>query len=287
MSRYLKLIRVHQWHKNAFVLAGFFALGDYTNTRLLTAALINVLAFCFLSSAVYIINDFHDRHADRAHPVKRYRPLASGTVPVAHAFLLAAVLFVAALGLGRLNGLVSVLILMSYFVITLAYTFGLKHLPIVDVFLIAFGFILRLLAGTSGIAIEVSEWLLLTGFTASLLIGFVKRYGELAKYQNAHSHRLVLNRYSPAVLKTYISIMSGCTILLYMFYTVSPHAQALRGSTSLIYTVPFVIFGILRFLHLVFQDMTGDDPSELFMKDRILLITVMLWAVVFGWLAYQ
>ncbi|RMD99291.1 MAG: decaprenyl-phosphate phosphoribosyltransferase [Calditrichaeota bacterium] len=278
----LRLMRWQQWHKNAFVLIGFLALGEYSDFALLARALINTLSFCLVSSAVYIFNDFWDREEDRKHPLKRHRPLAAGTVPLHHAFILGAILLVASFGLSMANGKFSVLILATYVANSVVYTLYFKELPILDVFLIAFGFMLRIFSGTLGIGIYVSEWLIITGFMVSLLIGFAKRYAELANHFEAQNHRGVLKNYSLETIKTFVIIMSSATIVTYALYTVSPRPMALHNTHRLIYTTPFVIFGIFRFLHLMFMNQTGEDPANLVITDKYLLFTIFGWLLTYG-----
>ena len=282
LAEYGRLLRIYQWHKNGFVLIGFFALGDYQNLPLLGHALLNTIAFCLASSSVYIFNDFYDIAEDRRHPKKKLRPLAAGTIAVRHALLLSALLAAGSLVLAYDSSTMSLFIIAAYFVNNMLYTLFIKGYPIIDVFLIAFGFMLRIFAGTAGIGIFVSEWLILTGFMVSLLIGFSKRYAELSNNPEPHFHREVLKQYTPDLLKYFVMIMSSASIVTYSLYTVSPRSIELHGSTHLIYTTPIVIFGILRFLNLVFVNQSGEDPAGLVFKDKYLLLTIFAWAITYS-----
>ncbi len=282
MTGMLKLIRVHQWHKNAFVLLGFFVLGDYFNYGLLVSAVLMSAAFCLASSSVYIINDYHDIEADRKHPYKKDRPLASGDVKAGSALLVAVIFCAMSLALSFYVSLSGLIIVVIYMINNVAYSIKLKSVPIVDVFQIGFGFMLRIFAGTLGVGISISEWMILTGFMISLLIGFAKRFAELTCTESSHNHREVLQEYSVGTLKSFMTIMASATIITYSLYTLSPRSVELHGTTNLIYTTPLVMFGIFRFLYLVIFHQSGDDPSSQIFRDKQLVFTVVLWALFYG-----
>lgn len=286
LLQYLKLIRVHQWHKNGFVLLGFFLLGDYANLDLLKNSLLAAVAFCFASSAVYVFNDFHDMEVDRQHPIKQKRPLAAGTIGVRPALLLALILLAFSFWLALSISPLTLLIIGIYIANNLIYSTFSRQVAIIDVFQIAFGFMLRIFAGTVGVGIFISEWMVITGFMLSLLIGFAKRYAELVNSPAPHSHRRVLKFYSKETLRNYVNIMAGATIVAYALYTLSPRSLEIHGSTNLIYTTPLVVFGILRFLYLLFHNSCQDDPAALFLKDKQMLATIVLWFLVYGLLIY-
>jgi 4-hydroxybenzoate polyprenyltransferase len=276
------LLRIHQWHKNAFVLLGFFVLGDYSNHNLLFKAIIIFIAFCLASSSAYIFNDYHDIEADRNHPAKKDRPLASGVIPINQALFLALVLCIVSLIISLNISLLALVIISLYLVNNVIYSVFLKKYPIIDVFQIGFGFMLRIFAGTVGIGIYISEWMILTGFMLSLLIGFSKRYAELSNNPIPKKYRKVLGEYSLEILKSFMIIMASATIITYSLYTLSPRSIEIHNTTNLIYTTPFVIFGIFRFLYLVLFHQSGDDPSSQIFKDKQLVITIILWALTYG-----
>ncbi|MBI4847169.1 MAG: decaprenyl-phosphate phosphoribosyltransferase [Nitrospirae bacterium] len=282
--QYLKLLRVHQWHKNAFVLLGFFALGDYGNYGLLLKAVMMFAAFCLASSSVYIFNDYHDMEADRGHPTKRNRPLANGAISVSSAIVLSALLCGASILSAFSVSPSASLIIFLYLLNNLTYSVYFKKIPIIDVFQIGLGFMLRIFAGTVGIGIHISEWMILTGFMISLLIGFAKRYAELTCTESTHNHRKVLREYSIEILTSFMMIMASATIITYSLYTLSPRSIELHGSANLIYTIPFVIFGIFRFLYLVIYHKSGDDPSSQIFSDRQLVLTIFFWALTYGFI---
>lgn len=282
LSSYLTLLRPHQWHKNGFVLLGFFVLGDYGNFGLLARALVSMVAFCLASSAVYVFNDFRDREADRHHPLKKHRPLAAGTVHPATALVLATLAFGVSMILAFHTGGLTLLIIGTYVANNLVYSLYSRQIPIVDIFQVAFGFMLRIFAGTVGIGIYISEWMVITGFMLSLFIGFGKRYAELANHHDPQGQRQVLDRYSVEILRIFMNIMAAATIITYALYTLSPRSLELHGTTKLVYTTPIVVFAIFRVLYLIIVEKTGEDPASLVLRDRQLLIAVAIWMVSYG-----
>ncbi len=284
---YVSLLRAKQWHKNGFVLLGFFVLGDYQNQALLVLSTVAAIAFALAASAVYIFNDYCDREADRFHMLKKQRPLAAGTIGTPGALALAVLLSAAAMFLAVQVSYLAALLLAAYLLNNLTYSLWLKQIPIIDIFQIAFGFILRILTGTIGIGINISEWMLLTGFMVSILIGFSKRYSELSQHDEADNQRTVLQHYSVYSLRVYIIIMATATIMTYSMYTLSPRSVALHGHTNLIYTIPIVIFGIFRFLHLVLDNRQGEDPANLILQDRQVVLAVLIWIVTYGFLIFK
>ena len=243
--------------------------------------------FCLMSSCVYVLNDVLDRKADRAHPLKRGRPLASGTVSLGHAYALAFVCGSAGLALGSMASASVVAILLAYFGLNLAYSAGLKNVAILDVFIIAAGFMLRIFAGTWGVNIVPSYWLLLCGLLLTVFLGFAKRRAELMASDgnggNGASQRAVLCDYSPALLDTMMAISAAGVIISYSLYTVSPDTIALHHTDKLIYTLPFVLYGIFRYIFLLHRR-GGEDPSWTLVTDAHLLITSALWLAVTFWL---
>jgi 4-hydroxybenzoate polyprenyltransferase len=282
LTELFKLLRIHQWHKNTFVLLGFFVLGDYDNYDLLFKALVATVAFSLASSSVYIFNDCCDIEADRNHPLKKNRPLAIGTIQAKPAIFLAIILCLTSLIISFYIGIIALVIISLYLLNNVAYSLFLKKYPIIDVFQIGFGFMLRIFAGTAGIGIYISEWMILTGFMLSLLMGFSKRFIELSNHPTPQNHRKVLQEYSIDTLKFFMIIMASAIIVTYSLYTLSPRSIELHGTTNLIYTTPLVIFGIFRFLYLVLFHQSGEDPSAQIFKDKQLVITVILWALTYA-----
>jgi 4-hydroxybenzoate polyprenyltransferase len=285
----LKLLRLHQWVKNGFVFVGLL-FGDASNDwKLRGLVLLAAAGFCLLSSCVYILNDVVDRKADQAHPVKRKRPLASGTVGIRQAYALAMVCGVAGLALGAMASAMVAVILLAYLTLNLAYSAGLKNVPILDVFIIAAGFMLRIFAGTWGVNIAPSYWLLLCGLLLTVFLGFAKRRAELTvsggNGSNGAAQRPVLYEYSPALLDTMMSISAAGVIVSYSLYTVSPDTIALHRTDKLIYTLPFVLYGIFRYIFLLHRR-GGEDPARTLLTDAHLLVVGALWLGVTLWLIW-
>lgn len=281
LLRLLRLLRPHQWLKNGFVFIGLLFGHAWNDPHKLSQALAAFVAFCLLASAVYVMNDLIDREQDRRHPKKKLRPLAAGTVSVRAAVVLGVVCLIA-------GGVIAVRyagsapwLFLAYVVMNLGYCFGLKHVVILDVFIIAAGFMLRILAGTLGIDIAPSHWLLLCGLMVTLFLGFAKRRAELnALLQESAGHRRVLEHYTAAMLDQFITIAAAGTIISYSLYTVSAETVALHGTRGLMVTIPFVVYGILRYLWRLHRQGGGGDPAQELLGDPHLLTAAAGWLVV-------
>ena len=290
MSPFLKLARPHQYVKNGFVLMGPI-FGGAWSLALVAEAMLLFAAFSCMASAVYVLNDIFDVEADRNHPTKRLRPIASGAVSVGAARRFAAVLALAAIALAALVSPVSVVIIVVYALMQYGYSTAWKHIVVLDVFLISFGFMLRILIGTVGLGIPPSSWLLLCGLMVTLFLGFAKRHSELAQVAKSLpdglSTRKVLDDYSPAMIEQYMSISAACTILAYSLYTVAPETIARHGTTNLVITVPFVIYGIFRYLYLLHGQRHGGDASREILIDPHLMASAGGWfgsvIAILGW----
>lgn len=281
----LRLMRPHQWVKNAFVFTGLLFGHAWHNPLLVQHVIIAAIAFSFVSSAIYIINDIVDREQDKRHPNKQHRPLAAGSVSVPAAVILAIVLAASALLLSYMVSSTVLLIITAYAIMNLAYSLRLKHIVILDVFIIATGFMLRILAGTLGVGIPPSQWLLLCGLMVTLFLGFTKRRAEIiALTEDKTAHRKVLEYYSPVLLDKMIGITASGLILSYSLYTMNPDTIRTHGTSNLIYTVPFVMYGVFRYIYLLHHQSQGGDPSRDLMRDPHLLITVGTWLITTIWL---
>jgi 4-hydroxybenzoate polyprenyltransferase len=247
--------------------------------------LLTAVAFSLTASGVYIINDLFDRQHDLNHPLKKHRPLAAQTVSVTAAVILLIALLVAAFGLGLFIANKVAAILLIYLLVNIAYSLSLKHVVILDVFIIASGFMLRILAGTMGVGIAPSQWLLLCGLMMTLFLGFAKRRAELyALTDDVPSHRKVLSHYQPVLLDHMIIVTATCVILTYSLYTMSPATIQAHHTESLIYTVPFVIYGIFRYIYSLHRQSAGGDPALQIFRDPHLLLAIVGWLVVTLWL---
>ena len=276
IMHYWQAIRPQQWVKNAFVGAGFLFAREWHNTALAIDVATAFVAFCLLASAVYVGNDWIDRATDRAHPVKRERPVAAGRISRTGAVALALLLGVGAFALAARVGVQLVAVLAIYLALNAAYSLALKRMVIVDVIAVALGFLLRILAGTVGVGIAPSPWLLMCGLMLTLLLGFGKRRAELVGMQ-PESGRDVLSRYSPALLDRLITVCVSGTLIAYSLYTISPQTIALHGSADLVYTVPIVTYALFRYLYLLDRQDAAEDPSRLFLSDRHLQVAAVFW----------
>ncbi|QWT45087.1 decaprenyl-phosphate phosphoribosyltransferase [Azospira inquinata] len=280
LSPYLRLLRPHQWVKNGFVFVGLIFSRGWEQPALVAQVVLAALAFSLAASCIYVFNDLADRERDRQHPAKRHRPIASGAVQAPQAVVLGALCLVAGLALAWQVSWGVLAVVAIYLFINGAYSLGLKHVAVLDVFIIAAGFMLRILAGTLGVGIAPSAWLLLCGLMLTLFLGFAKRRAELdALAGKAGSHRKVLNDYDPAMLDQFITISAGAAIVSYSLYTVAPETVALHGSRYLIYTVPFVVYGIFRYLFLLHRRGGGGDPAAELLRDKHLLVAFLGWLV--------
>jgi 4-hydroxybenzoate polyprenyltransferase len=277
----LELMRPHQYLKNGFVLLGPLFAHQWDLPTLIEAMLA-FLVFCCMASGVYVLNDLIDIEADRAHPLKCSRPLPSGKITKTTAKGLLCLLVVGSVLLSLLVSWWVTLFVVAYFIINIFYSWHLKHVVILDVFLISSGFMLRILAGTVGLGIAPSAWLLLCGLMVTLFLGFAKRRAELLMIEAAGGSnngltRRVLDDYSPQMLEQFIAVTAACTIIAYGLYTVSSQTVAIHGSNNLVYTLPFVVYGIFRYLFLLHRRARGSDTAKDLVQDRHLLVTAAAW----------
>ncbi len=300
LSDRISLLRPHQWVKNSLLFAGYIFAGNFKlpppqAVKDLILVSLAFLAFCFLSGAVYAINDVCDREKDRKHPVKRHRPVASGRVSVPEAISwsvasLASGLLLAAVVAWWNQASLFAFAALGYFLWGLLYSFWLKRLIIVDALGVAAGFVLRVAAGCFAIKVAISPWLILCTLLVALFIAFAKRRHELILMgNNAAAVRSVLEVYSPQVLDMFIAITASMTIMAYALYTfTAPHV--LLGSRKepwLMLTIPFVVYGVLRYLYLAYQTDTAGAPERM-LRDKPFLLNGLLWVLtvlVLGWLA--
>ena len=276
----LQLLRPHHWVKNGFVLAGLLFGHAGGDPALVAAALAATAAFCLASSAVYAVNDSLDAPRDREHPEKNRRPVARGTIAPRTAHGIGAALAVLALGVALWAGWPVAAIIAAYLALNAGYSFGLKHVAVLDVFIIAAGFMLRILAGTWGIGIEPSRWLLACGFLLTLFLGFAKRRAELDRLaDDAGQHRAVLEDYSLAFLDRAVFASALGMVITYALYTVAESTAALHGTQHLIWSLPWVLLGTFRYLFRLHYRGGGGDPAQELLRDPL------LGAAALGWVA--
>jgi 4-hydroxybenzoate polyprenyltransferase len=276
-----------QWAKNLFVLAPLVFGRGLEDRGAVTAALLAFLAFCAASSAVYLFNDIRDREEDRRHPVKRTRPLAAGTLALPVAVVALALLAAGALAAALAVGGRLVPVLAGYLLLNLAYTLWLKHQVILDVMAISLGFVLRVLGGAAAAAVEVSSWLILCTIFLALFLAFSKRRHELTLLAgSAPEQRRVLDEYSPAFLDQMINVVTASSVVAYALYAVAPETEQKYHSRYLVYTIPLVLFGIFRYLYLIYQSPGRRNPTEAILGDPPFLINLALWGGAVVWIVY-
>jgi 4-hydroxybenzoate polyprenyltransferase len=288
MSRaraFLQLLRPRQWVKNAFVLVGLVFGHAYRDPAMVAAALAATAAFCLASGAVYAFNDARDAVQDRDHPDKRSRPVARGALTPAEAGALSAIAAALALALAAWTGWKVAAIVAAYLALSAGYTLGLKRVPVLDVVAIAAGFMLRLLAGTAGIGIAPSNWLLACGFLLTLFLGFAKRRAEIGRLaEDAAQHRAVLEDYTVGFLDKAIAVCAAAMVAAYAAYTLAADTALLHGTGRLILTLPWVLLGTLRYLYRLRFRGGGGDPAEELLRDPLLAASVAGWGATVLWL---
>lgn len=281
----IALLRPHHWVKNIFVLVPLLLTPSALSWPAIGAALMGVAAFCLVASAVYVMNDYMDREADRLHPEKRFRPLASGTVPVPVALGLLALLVGGGFTIAVSLSTHFAILLGTYFGLNVGYSMGLKALPIVDVLIITLGFVLRVEAGASLIGVATTQWItIMTGLLA-LLLALGKRRDDIINSRD-EGHRSALVGYNRPFIDNAMTAVLGALLVTYIIYTTDPQVADRMDTTYLFYTTPFVAAGIMRYLQLLFVEQRSSDPTDVVLGDRVLQGTILGWALCFGILLY-
>lgn len=287
VKKYFQLFRVSQWVKNMFIFLPLFFAGKIFNITLFVESCLAFVIFSLTASSIYIINDYSDIESDRLHPEKRHRPLASGAISKRTARVLLGGLLFAVLGLISyayvLMGLhiwKFCVVILVYFILNLAYTFKLKHTPIVDVFIIAIGFVLRIFAGGYLTGILISQWAILLTFVLALVLAVGKRRGELMNAQISGKSRKALDGYNVQFADIALAISVALAIVSYLMYTVQPEVQEKFG-TRIFYTFIFVVFAFFRYLQQTLVYNKTESPTKIVYKDRYIQVTIVLWMVTF------
>ncbi|MHB8094451.1 MAG: decaprenyl-phosphate phosphoribosyltransferase [Candidatus Aminicenantales bacterium] len=278
-----KSLRPQQWIKNFFIFAPLIFSRNLLQANAVLAATATFVVFCIVSSAHYIFNDLMDIEEDKLHPIKSRRPLASGRLKKGSA--VAAMLVLAALGLGLAAaiGLPILIVSLVYLVLQVAYSIRLKHVVILDVFVVAAGFVIRVVAGGLAIKVMISSWLLICTMLLALFLAMSKRRHELVLLDSgAAQHRPILKEYNTYLLDQMISVVTASTLVAYCLYTISEETVAKFGTRRLIWTVPFVLYGIFRYLYLIHQKNEGGSPEHLILKDKPLLADIFCWIIAAG-----
>jgi len=285
----IELIRPKQWIKNLFLFAPILFAGQLLNLELLSKNFIAFIAFCGVSSCVYIINDIVDIESDRVHRKKRYRPLASGDITIKTAVVFLVILLILTILLSLTLNLYFGITVFTYFMINILYSFKVKHIVILDVFFVSFGFMLRVAAGAAAISVPVSSWMILTTIFISLFLAISKRRAELSQIEqeNIEKQRKVLDHYAIEFTEQMNTIAATGTIICYALYTVSSKAISTFQTDKLIYTTPFVIYGIFRYLYLIHKKKLGESPTQIVTKDIPIIINTIVWFIVSAFIIYK
>ena len=301
ISDYFRLMRPEQWVKNVFVLVPVVFSKNLFNVQLVSGSLFTFVSFCFAASSIYIINDISDRDSDRAHPIKKNRPIAAGTVSTVEGWAIAAILICLSFIILCSGGvrITASLPIILYVVMNLLYSFSLKKIVLIDVFVIAAGFILRIIAGGYAINVKISSWLIMTTLFISIFLAMAKRRGEFVQVgndstenragihgvtqtepsgkQGAHITRGVLQDYDLNLIDQILSISAASVIIAYALYTVSERTVHAFGTEALIFTTVFVVYGIFRYLYLINRMGFGESPTNALFTDIPMLINLFLF----------
>jgi len=280
-------LRPTQWIKNAALLAAPIFAQKVTHPESLLPALLGIAAFSALASAGYLANDIVDRERDRLHPEKRRRPVAAGELPVSVAGLMSLVIALAGLALSAAIGAPFLLVALAYLALQGLYSAVLKNVVLVDVFAVAAGFLLRVVAGAEAVAVPISNWLYLCTLFLSLFLALSKRRAELvALGADAGRHRPILAEYTTPMVDQLVTVLSACTVLAYALYTVAPETTQKFGTDRLKFTVPFVLFGLLRYTYLVHRQGAGGQPERVLLFDRPMQVNLAAYLATVAWAIY-
>jgi 4-hydroxybenzoate polyprenyltransferase len=274
----VSIARPTQWLKNSIVMAALVFAGELRDTDKLERAILAMLLFCLLSSAVYAFNDLCDREKDRQHPLKKNRPLASGRLSTGPAMALGVGLMAVALAGAWFLNWYFLIATLCYLGLNICYTLFLKNIVIVDAMSIALSFVIRAYAGAVVVGVPASKWLLINTLLLALFLSFGKRRHELILLEEgATAHRRILSRYSPYLLDQLIGVTTASVVVMYMLYSFSTEVSDKLGTENLFLTIPFVVYGVFRYLYLIHKEDRGGSPTKVLITDRPILLTVTLW----------
>ncbi|MBI5412862.1 decaprenyl-phosphate phosphoribosyltransferase [Candidatus Peregrinibacteria bacterium] len=287
MKNYIVLMRPVQWVKNLFILLPLFFGLKITDTTLLGITVLAAFFFSLVASAVYIFNDYHDKEEDKNHPLKRTRPFPSGKVSTKNAFILMSLLLVAGcVGLWLIAPAMFYIVL-AYVLLNVSYTLKLKHIALLDIMIIAVGFVIRLIVGSVITGIPLSHWIILMTFLLALFIALAKRRDDVLIYLNGgEMTRKTVDGYNLEFLNAAMVVAAAAIIVFYIMYTVSPEIAAKIHTDKLYFTSVFVVLGILRYLQITFVENDSGSPTEILLKDKIIIFSVLAWALTFIALIY-
>lgn len=283
LSAYLRLIRPIQWVKNVFVAVPLIFSKNLFNISFLSESIITFLSFCLAASSIYVINDIADRDYDRIHPLKKSRPIAAGVVTLNEGWIIAAMLLILSFLLLTLGGirLAAAIPIIIYVIVNLLYSFTLKQVVLIDVFVIAVGFILRIVAGGLAIDVKISNWLIMTTLFVSIFLGIAKRRSEFVQLigSSDESTRRVLADYDLSLIDQILSVSAASVIITYALYTVSERTVRAFGTEGLIFTTVFVVYGIFRYLYLIHKMGLGENPTKALLTDKPMVINIIFYVI--------
>ncbi len=287
ISALIKLMRPHQYSKNVFIFLPLFFALQITNSELLISVFIAFIAFSLTASAIYTFNDYNDIEDDRQHPKKKSRPLASDDISKSQAIIIMAILAIAGFTLMATLSINAVGIMAAYVVMNIAYSLYLKHIAILDVTIIAIGFVLRLFIGSAVTNISLSTWIVIMTFLLALFMALAKRRDDMLIYlKTGKKMRKVIDGYNLQFLDTTMVVMAPVVIVSYIIYTTSAEVVARVNSEYLYLTSLFVILGIMRYLKMVFVHKDSGSPTKIILKDHFMQLILLGWSVTFAWILY-
>jgi decaprenyl-phosphate phosphoribosyltransferase len=285
LRTYLKLLRMDHYIKNFFIFApAFFALRFGLTTWLLECE--GFIAFSLCASSIYILNDIFDREQDRNHPVKKFRPIASGEVKIGTSYAIAIFLFILSVFASWIIAAKLLIVILIYFLINVFYSFGLKHIPLLDVVIIAIGFVLRVLAGSLIINVRSSMWIILVTFLLALFLAIAKRRDDILISTERGAVRKSIDGYNLEMVQSGMVIMASVSVVAYIMYTVSPDVMARFGTDKLYLTSFMVIVGILRYLQITFVKEQSGNPTQVVLRDKFLQAVIITWLLSFWFVRY-
>ncbi len=281
------MLRPKDWAKNLFLFIPLFFAGDLFNYKKLTLLFLGFIAFSFVASSIYIINDYRDREDDRKHPTKCRRPLASGAISPNTAILICVILLILGAATAWLTSAQFTIVLAFYFVLNLGYSFGLKNIPILDIFILAIGFVLRIKSGSIISDVPLSEWIIIMVLLLSIFMAIGKRRDDLLlKASSGMEMRQSIKAYNLEFLNAMLSTVSAIIVVAYLMYTMSPDVQSRLHTYRLYYTTIFVLAGVMRYLQIIYVKAEAGSPTKILYKDRFIQITLLLWIASFFVILY-
>ena len=286
MKSYILLLRPHQYIKNLLIFAPIFFAQKLFNSYLVIQNAIAFVCFCAVASSVYVLNDYRDRESDRQHPVKKNRPLASGAVSPKVAFGIAIVLGISGLAIANWLSQTFFLILLSYLILNILYSLSLKHKALLDIYIIASGFLMRIFSGSEVTQVPASMWIVLITFCLALFLALAKRRADIILSQSGSAVRKSIDGYNLEFVNGAMVLLSSVVLICYIFYTISPEVTERFHTNHLYLTVLFVILGFLRYMQIIFVFQRHGDPTEIVLKDHFLQVTILAWLIAFLYFIY-